>query len=230
MKDLMKVLVLAVALVLAIVGVAQAAAIDATPQQLTKLAGVGTGASQPGTPDSAYYVITIGATDGTAAGISSQDTLTSFQLGGLSYTTTGNTGTTASANLFRITVWGVPYLVTADTVKAFVDYGQTRFGPWHCAASSAFVPLIAGKGASKADTTGSGYYILNRPSLLTTAANGGLTAWSGCYQMKSDATGQAVPLGWNWARLRLAGDCTAPVYVTGVEVAVPTDVVPNPRR
>lgn len=205
----------------------RAASIEPRPTSLTKIKNVGGSPAQPGTPDTSSFTVPICAA-GASGAMASADTFQAVRTG-LSLSLNSNSaGTTTNVNLIRITAWGVPFLVTSDTLKAFVDYGETQWGPWLNASPTTLVNLIVAGGAGAADTVGSAYYKLN-VTPLTTLANGGQTAYSGYLTIKTDSTTPSSPLGWSWARVRLAGDCTAPVYVTSVVFAPITDVAAASR-
>lgn len=226
MKGFSKILVTVVALVMI------AAVVFASTQPSTfnlyKLKGVGVG-SQPGTIDTTTVFTVPICAAGASGAMASADTLQGFRIPSIPYTFSPAPGSDVIVNVARITFWGVPYLVTSDTLKAFLDLGPSANGPWLNASPTTLVNCIVAGGAGAADTTGCGYFKTYLVP-LSTAANGGLTAYSGYVSIKADATSPTNVLGWNYARIRVAGDCTAPVYVVSTEVAFPQDVQPALRQ
>ena len=226
MKSLMKVLVLAVALVVAFASIAAADALTSSlsnPWFVKNVAGTLTSDTL------AFKTIVADGTHATSTHTSS-DTLSAVSINGMAYTQNNNgTATSATVDLIRITAWGMAGLITTDTLFAFTDFANSPSGPWLSAAKSNFTPLVVAGLAGAADTTGTGYAANNR-ALLTSLPNGGITAWSGYVNRKFDAAVPTDPLGWKYMRIRLAGDANGAVFLTSVDVSVPTTVLAVPRQ
>lgn len=183
------------------------------------------------TADSVFFTIPV-CPAGASGAMASSDTMSAFKFPPVTYNYNNNAiATSASVNTIRITVWGLGAGINADTLKAFLDVSNDQNGPWNTAAPTILANLIASGGVGAADTTGASYLRQNSTP-QTILANGGLTAWSGCWPLKFDQAGASNSLLWKWGRIRLAGDCTSAsqVFAFKVEVAVPTDVNSGPSQ
>lgn len=226
MKNLWKVLVLAVALVCAFAGVVRADALTSSlsnPWFVKNVAGTLTSDTL------AFKTIVVDGTHATSTHTSS-DTLSVVNINNIAYTQ-NNSGTANSAtvDMIRLTAWGMAGAVTSDTLFAFTDFANSPSGPWLSASKGTFVPLVVAGLAGAADTTGAGYTAANR-ALLTSLSSGGITAWSGYVSRKFDGAVPSDPLGWKYMRIRLAGDANGAAWLTSFDVSVPTTVIAVPRQ
>ena len=156
-------------------------------------------------PDSGTFTIEGSA----AASIATNDTLGTFFIGNLAYWNVPS-ATQAVMNVIRFTVTGFPSSVTCDTLGIMTDYAMLPNGPWQKSLNGATydVVLLGAGGATLADTTGWQFYKANNYA-LTTDANLGYT-WTGWLTAPATQTSLSNPLGWNYVRVRLAGD-----HITG---------------
>ena len=226
MKALWKVLVLAVALVVAFAGVVRADALTSSlsnPWFVKNVAGTLTSDTL------AFKTLIADGTHVTSTHTSS-DTLSVVTINNVAYTQNSNGATTSAVvDMIRLTAWGMAGLITTDTLFAFTDFANSPSGPWLSQSKTSFTPLVVAGLAGAADTTGAGYAAANR-ALLTSLPNGGITAWSGYVSRKFDGVVPTDPLGWKYMRIRLAGDANGPVWLTSFDVSVPTTVLAVPRQ
>lgn len=129
--------------------------------------------------------------------------------------------TTNLAPVFTVIVSGVPYGVAVDTIRAFVDYAQTKNGPWLTVGQA--VPtgwditclMVAPTAAS--DSTGVGatnaLYAAGSTAISPLSTR---PVYRGYLALTAVTLGSAntSPVGWDYMRLRLTGDKTTGLVST----------------
>jgi len=183
------------------------------------------------TPDSTVFIL-----EGNAGSTPTcNDTTAAFYIGNHAIATGLLSATTGVTPLFNFTVFGVPTGVAVDSLRLFIDYAQSKNGPW--ITQGAAVPtgwdatLLQVAPTAASDTTGAGAtkaaYAAGSTASSPLSTLPGYHGWYGLTGVTL-GSGVASPYGFEFARLRLTGDKTtgtiSSLFNAAVWVSFPVNV------